>query len=153
MSTPQEYWDACLIRAWRNLNAIWQLNRMFHSITGKWPEEMEPRLRRTPTKWLPNKMQVRYYTAHYLPKINERLLNQEPDKDVALLRKLQESNYDTQNVFIKSEDEKHREYVGKVNKKDRALREYKTTMISRANEDTDGHVVKAPGRYRTGRRK
>lgn len=153
MSTPQEYWDACLIRSWRNLNAMWQLRKMFHSITGEWPEEMEPRLLRTPIKWIPSKTEVRYYTAHFLPKINDRLLAQAPEKDVFLLRKLKDSKYDTDKDYIKSEDEKHRAYVSRLNKRDRALNEYKTTMISRANEDSDGNVVKPPGRYRTGKKK
>ena len=71
MSTPQEYWDACLIRAWRNFYSLKELNKMFHSITGKWPSEMEPRLLRTSTRWLPLHMGVRYYTAQFLPKINK----------------------------------------------------------------------------------
>jgi hypothetical protein len=128
------------------------LNKMFHSITGKWPEEVEPRLLRTPRTWLPRTTGVRYYAAHFLPKINDRLLAQSPEKDVAMLRKLQESKYDTE-VVVKSEGERSRDYVRKVSLQDKRLREFKTTMISKANDDTDWHVIKAPGRYRTGRKK
>ena len=152
MSTQQEYWDACLIRAWRNFQNMSDLNKTFRSITGKWPEEVEPRLLRTPIKWMPHTTGVRYYTAQFLPKINDRLLAQKPEKDVAMLRKLQESKYDVEEA-IKSEDEKHSNYVGAVSRRDRALREYKTTMISRANEDSDWNVVKPAGRHRTGRKK
>ena len=35
MSTPQEYWDACLIKAWRNDGQLIEAFTMFQSITGK----------------------------------------------------------------------------------------------------------------------
>lgn len=142
MSTPQEYWDACLIKTWRTFGCFLDLNSMFHSIVGKWPTEIEPRLLRTPTRWTPGKMGVRYYVAHFLPKINDRLLAQPPEKDVFLLRKLQESNYDTAKDYIKSEVEIERKNNSKKNTLARRIVAHNIKAVANRNEATDWHKVK-----------
>jgi len=142
MSTPQEYWDACLIKTWRNIGTFYDLNKMFHSIVGKWPTDMEPRLLRTPLRWTPGKMQVRYYVAHFLPKINDRLHAQPPEKDVFLLRKLQESNYDTAKDYLKSETEKERDAVSRQHSFARKVNAHNIKAITERNHETDWNKVK-----------
>ena len=144
MSTPQEYWDACLIRAWRNFNSLKELNTMFHSITGQWPEKVEPRLLRKPKGFLVNTMGVRYYVAHFLPKINDRLLAQDKDKDVALLRKLKDSKYDTQDDYILSVDERERHNMGTHNRLAKQVNAHNAKAIASRNEATDWNKVKGP---------
>jgi len=151
MSTPQEYWDACLIRAWRNFNTFYDLNRMFHSITGEWPNDLEPRLLRTPKIWLPNKMGIRYYMAHFLPKINDRLLAQEPDKDVALLRKLKDSKYDSDTRFLRSDGEVDRDKVGDEMSVVKKINKHNSRAIAGRNEATDWGKVKGPIKQRRAR--
>lgn len=76
-----------------------------------------------------------------------------PDKDVELLRKVSKSKYTTLKKRDVGEDEKERNRLGAKSRKDKELRKYRTTMFSRANEDTDWNVTKAPGKYRGGRKK
>lgn len=95
MSTPQEYWDACLIKTWRNDGKIVDAYQMFKSITGETVFNRETPLLRTPKENVPIKIPVRAYVAQYLEKISKRLWEQTPDKDVLLLKKLQTSKYDT----------------------------------------------------------
>ena len=144
MSTPQEYWDACLIRVWRNLGNFYDLNKMFQSIVGKWPIDVEPRLLRSPKRWTPGGMQVRYFTAHFLPKINDRLLAQKPEKDVALLRKLKDSKYDTQDDYILSVDERERHNMGTHNRVTKQVNAHNAKAIASRNEATDWNKVKGP---------
>jgi hypothetical protein len=91
-STPQEYWDACLIMAWRNFETYGNVQKRFHSILGKYPEEIDPPLLRVP-KFFPNSSGVRAMTYTYLHKINDWLLKHEKDKDPQLLKKLKTSKY------------------------------------------------------------
>ena len=153
MSTPQEYWDACVIKAWRNFGTFADACKMFHSITKAWPNECDPPLLRYPNGFLPNTVQMRYFVAHFLPKMNDWLWKYPADKDVELLRNVGKSKYTTLKKRDVGEDEKERNRLGAKSRKDKELRKYRTTMFSRANEDTDWNVTKAPGKYRTGRKK
>lgn len=95
MSTDQEYWDACLIKTWRNCGSVMDALQLFNSITGKRADEIEPRLLRMPRLGYKYKLPVRIFMANHLEKISNRLFEQPPEKDVALLRKLKDSKYDT----------------------------------------------------------
>lgn len=93
MSTEQEYWDACLIKTWRNAGTCYDAINMFFSITGKHPENCAL-LRFIPLGY-PWNTGVRVFIANHLAKISERMWNQNIDKDILLLKKLQQSKYDT----------------------------------------------------------
>ena len=95
MSTPQEYWDACLIKTWRNDGKLIDAYQMFYSITGETVFNREPPLLRTPKENVTKKLAMRVYAAQFLEKISKRLWEQKPDKDVLLLKKLQTSKYTT----------------------------------------------------------
>lgn len=87
----QKTWDACLIRCWRlNLN-LFDVFEMYASIVGAEPTD----LLRMPRGGMPRRIGVRVFVDSYLHKISERMWSQDPAKDVLLLRKLQESSYNT----------------------------------------------------------
>jgi hypothetical protein len=68
MSTPQEYWDACLIKTWRNDGKLLDAFQMFRSVTGKRTDEIDPPLLRLPSAGVPWKLPARAYMAAYLEK-------------------------------------------------------------------------------------
>lgn len=155
MSTPQEYWDACLIRAWRNFHTFYDLDKMFHSIVGKWPNEVEPPLLRRSKAFLPKRMTVRYFTARFLPKINDRLLEQPPEKDVALLKKLKDSKYDVLSsstaAAMATEEEKSRAKMFHTGAAVRMLVAHNLKVYQERNEATDWNKTKGPVKRRRAR--
>ena len=96
MSTDQEYWDACLIKTWRNAGTCFHAMQMFQSITNKNPVECN--LLRFMNPGYPWNTGIRVFGANHLLKISERLWNQSPDKDILLLKKLRQSKYDSSKV-------------------------------------------------------
>jgi|DEB19_MinimDraft_2_1074335.scaffolds.fasta_scaffold55715_2 hypothetical protein len=92
MSTNQEYWDACLIRAWRKNIRVQDALDMFVSITGKRPSEFE--LKRIPKDGSRTYVPMRYFVAQRLERISEWLLKCGPEYDKELLRKLSASRLD-----------------------------------------------------------
>ena len=153
MSTPQEYWDACLIKTWRNIGTLKDACDMFKSIMGKWPDEYEPPLLRYPTAYLPYSVQMQYFVASYLPKMNDWLWSHAPDKDVELLRKVTKSKYTTAKKYVQTQDDKERAKIGKKHRKDKELRTLRTEMYSTRNSDTNWNVVKPASKYRGGVRR
>jgi hypothetical protein len=140
MSTPQEYWDACLIRTWRNMGTIHDVFSMFYSITGKKTEEFE--LKRLPKLGVPTWVHVRVFTAQFLPKINDWLWDKTPEKDVVLLKKLSASKYDTLDKPFKTNMEKDLSTeMGRIrtNRKRMAMNSLST---SNRNQATDWGVTK-----------
>jgi hypothetical protein len=141
VSTPQEYWDACLIKTWRNDGKISDAMSMFKSITGKYPYDyMEPLLR-TPRKNVPWTLYMRSFAAQHLEKINTRLWDQLPEKDVLLLKKLQTSSYTTSQTVTNPDRELNNERA--KYKRNRIKVGMSTLSYSARNRDTDWNVVKA----------
>jgi hypothetical protein len=139
MSTPQEYWDACLIRTWRKAGTVWDVLDMFESITKTKAAEFEPKLLRFPREGFPWKIGVRIFVAQHLSKISARLWEQPPEKDVALLQKLKNSKYDTEKNVIQDGDLKSQMRKTRVNRK---KQEFTTRAISERNTATNWNVVK-----------
>ena len=69
MSTHQEYWDACLIMAWRNFENYGDAVEKFKSITGISPHEIDPPLLRIPD-FCPYSTSIRNMTFAYLTAMN-----------------------------------------------------------------------------------
>jgi hypothetical protein len=147
MSTPQEYWDACLIRTWRQSGSVLDAMKMFESITKIRMEDVEPKLLRTPRVGFPWKIGIKIFVAEHLSKISARLWDQPPEKDVALLQKLKDSKYDTEKDVIQNSDFKNE--ISKTNKNKRKM-ELLSKHISERNKDTDWGTMKIAkrGRYR-----
>lgn len=139
MSSPQEYWDACLILAWRKAGTVWDVFDMFESITKTKATEVEPKLLRLPREGFPWRIGVRVFAAQHLSKISARLWEQPPEKDVALLKKLKESKYDTEKDTIQDSALKDQIRKTRINKK---KQEFTTRAISERNSATNWNVVK-----------
>lgn len=146
MNTLQEYWDACLIRAWRRQLSVLDAMSMFLSITGKRTDECE--LLRTPLKNTPWTTGVRVFTASYLPKINERLWDQEPEKDVALLRKLQKSKYNTEKTQYRTNADRDLANEQARNRRNKQVVELSLTKAINKNSATDWNVTKGAAKIR-----
>lgn len=140
MSTPQEYWDVCLIRTWRNHLRVLDATSMFKSITGKRLDECE--LLRVPVNNIPWSVGMRVFVSAYLPKINDWLWDHEPEKDVALLRKLSKSKYDTEKLRYRTNSDRDLEVARLKMRKDRQKKEFTTREISERNSATDWNVTK-----------
>lgn len=82
------------------------------------------------------------FTAYHLPKINDRLWDQEPEKDLALLRKLQKSKYNTEKTPYRTNADRELSNAKHKLRKDRAKKAYTTLAISERNSATDWNVVK-----------
>ena len=148
-STHQEYWDACLIRAWRSNGKLLDAIMMFKSITGEMMYEVTPPLLRTPPAGVPWKLSARAYMAQRLEKISNRLWDQPPEKDVALLKKLQTSNYTTSDGSTNTDNAMERERSQYL--RNRKKMGMSTLNVSNQNQATDWNVVK--GRARIGVRR
>ena len=153
MSTPQEYWDACLIKTWRNMGTYRDAQKMFYSIMKQWPEKIEPPLLRHPVGFLPNGMQIRYFMSTWLPKMNDWLWSHPPDKDVELLRAVTKSRYTVLEKSLKTEEDKERKALSVEKRKSHATMKLDRELWETRNKDTDWGVTKAPGKYRTRRLK
>jgi len=140
MSTPQEYWDACLIKTWRNDGKIVDAYAMFKSITGETVFNREPPLLRTPKENVPTKIPVRAYVAQHLEKISKRLWEQKPDKDVLLLKKLQTSKYDT--TQQKTQPDRELTNTQNQHRADKKRVAMNALQYSVRNQKTDWRVTK-----------
>jgi hypothetical protein len=145
MSTPQEYWDACLIRTWRQSGSVLDAMIMFKSITKINLEDVEPKLLRIPRVGFPWKIGIKVFVAEHLSKISARLWDQPPEKDVALLKKLKDSKYDTEKDAIA--DNEFKNEISKTVKNKRKI-ELLSKNNSERNKATDWGTMKTPNRGR-----
>lgn len=148
MSTPQEYWDACLIKTWRNMGTFRDAQKMFFSIMQTWPDKIEPPLLRYPTMFIPNGVQIRYFTAMFLPKINDWLWDHSPDKDVDFFKHITKSKYTVSKKRLKTEESKERYNLGQTARRLRLINGFNLQQANNRNHDTDWNVVKGPVKRR-----
>lgn len=136
----QKHWDACLIRAWRNHNSLLDAVIMFESITSK--RLTDCTLLRVPPLGMPWKIGARVFVAKHLPKINDRLWDQDPEKDVLLLRKLETSKYNTLTSAMNtsSDHELHNAQKTIAVKTKRA--NFDSKKYRQRNRDTDWNITK-----------
>jgi len=146
MSTDQEYWDACLIKTWRNDGCFLDALQMFKSITGRLVFGREEPLLRTPLEGVPLKIRVRPYVAQHLEKISRRLWDYAPEHDVALLKKLQTSKYTTTEQATNPDKEMNNERNRTLtNRKRMAMNSLQRSV---RNQATDWGVTKGAVRIR-----
>ena len=138
MSTDQEYWDACLIKTWRNNGTVGDAFDLYKSITGK---DVEPPLIRIPIGTKRPDSSIQAFVANRLEKISKRLWSQPPEKDVLLLRKLKDSKYD---ISERSTHFVDREFVNakKRNYKDEKKMKLEYHNYKNRNHSTDWGVTK-----------
>ncbi len=148
MSTLQEYWDACIIKTWRQHGSFLDAVIMFRSITGidLMLEKDRRAVLRTPKHYFPAHTGIRLFVAQYLPKISDRLFNQPPEKDVLLLRKLSTSKYDVEDkAYTNALDHEHKNLSNKL-KRNRLRMGSATLSVRNRNHDTNWNVVKGSRR-------
>jgi len=146
MNTLQEYWDACLIRSWRRQLCLLDAMSMFLSLTGKRIDECE--LLRTPRDNTPWKTGVRVFTAYHLPKINDKLWEQEPEKDILLLRKLQTSKYTTEKTAYRTNADRDLANERARSRRNKQVVELSLTKAINKNSATDWNVTKGAAKIR-----
>ena len=144
MSTDQEYWDACLIKTWRNDGKLIDACSMFKSVTGRLVFDRDEPLLRTPAIGVPLKLRVRPYVAQHLEKISRRLWDYSPEHDVALLKKLQTSKYTTSTTQTNPDREMNNARNRDIN--DRKRLAIFSIQKSVRNQATDWGVTKGTGR-------
>lgn len=145
--TPEElqkYWDALFIRGWRQDQTIYDVVSSWHSITKQRLDESN--LLRVPKPTYPWKGRIKVFAAAFLPNINEWLWAHEPSEDVNLLRKLQDSKYDTLPTAYVTQGARDTNTMRKRLKKDKARNAVITRNFTNRNHDTDWNVVKGPVR-------
>ena len=133
----QKWWDALLIKGWRD---FWQLSeayQQFKSITGK--DWRDCQLLRKPPYSFMYKNSIRAYTANFLPKINDWLLEHPKERDAELLRKLQTSKYDAKDMRHEGPEKKN---GGKKMRANEKLISIMTEKIANRNQATNWNVVK-----------
>ena len=129
MSTDQEYWDACLIKTWRNDGKLIDAYSMFKSITGRTVFGREEPLLRTP----------------------KELWDYSPEHDIALLKKLQTSKYTTSTT--QTNPDREMTNARNQHKDDKKRLAMFSLQRSVRNQATDWGVNKGTGRgARVGRR-
>lgn len=145
----QRTWDECLISAWRSDGVLFCAINEWQRITGLSFEEHLQDLRRAPPWGYPWKSRSRVFVAQFLDKISNRLWNQPPERDAALIDKLQTSTYTS---LRGPESEGMRE----LRKEQRALRKNREKIAlnvhiyGERNSRTDWGVTKS-ARGRIGR--
>lgn len=140
MSTPQEYWDAYLILGWRKFWKVCELIDAFESTTKLVVRDTE--LLRGLPKFYPYLGEVRGFVASFLPKINERLLVQPTERDVALLKALKTSKYDSAQRFKMASEDKERVSLARKHRNDAARNAVMYQKKKNRNHSTDWNVTK-----------
>jgi len=148
----QRIWDECLIAAWRSDGAVLYAVNEWQRITGLSFEEHQPSLRRVPHLGYPWKIRVRVFAAQHLDKISDRMWDQPPERDAALIDKLQTSTYTTQRAVIQSEAVRELQSERRRLNKNRATMALDIHNHSDRNHNTDWGVTKASNRRVGGRR-
>ena len=138
-TSDQKNWDAALIKTWRNAGSLLDAMILFKAISGKQVDQCDPPLRRMPPLNFPWKVGIRVFVAKFLSKISKRLWEQDPSKDILLLRKLETSTYDTEKDEIRDRelDNEREQYIR--NRKKVAM---STLEYSNRNQATDWGVNK-----------
>ena len=136
----QEYWDACLIRHWRQfgniLDAIYQWERLTNL---RWSET---ELLRKPSPSFPLKIGVRAFVAAFLPKINDWLLDHPKEKDIDLLKKLKGSKYTTSKQKTKSQILADQKRLSRSTKKEISISNLDKDKWINRNRNTDWKITK-----------
>lgn len=142
MDTLQTKWDAALIKTWRLDGRLQDTINLFNFLNGNITFSFDLNLKRIPAGGFPWTVHVRVFMDQFLPKINERLWSQSPEKDVLLLRKLATSNYDTYNKPIRNSLLASTQ-VGHKIRKSKSIMEYEFRNWANRNNKTDWNKVKS----------
>ena len=143
--SDQKNWDAALIKTWRNAGSVFDAMTLFTALSGKHIQDIDPPLKRIPRAGFPWKIGIRIFVANHLSKINKRLWEQTPDKDILLLRNLETSSYDTEKDVIHDSELNIQILQHRRNRKKVAM---SALEASNRNQATDWNVTKGAVRIR-----
>lgn len=134
----QRIWDTCLLQYWRSAGTLGQLISDFEKQTGKL--FLQCSLLRIPPRGFPWQIGVKVFTNQRLSKIDQRMWNMSPERDAALIEKLQTSKYTTssQNTNPDSNIRKEQRAI----KKNSDKIELETKNYMNRNQKTDWKTVK-----------
>jgi hypothetical protein len=134
----QRIWDTCLLETWRSDSKLMVTVAKFNERAGVKLTEME--LRRVPPFGFPWTVGVRVFVHERLEKISNRMWNMPPERDAALIEKLQTSTYDTANQNLNRDNDLALEK--RHDKKNREKLMLDSRNYSRRNQKTDWSTVK-----------
>jgi hypothetical protein len=86
------------------------------------------------------------FVANFLPKVSERLWNQKPEVDEALIAKLQTTNYDTVKNAVATKNDRELVHQGRKTRRSMAKVALGAKIYSERNHNTDWNVTKASAR-------
>lgn len=144
----QRLWDATLVQTWRRFGTLHDAIDAWQAVAKQSPFSPDLQLRRIPPGGMPWKIGVRVFVASYLPKISDRLWAQPPERDEALVDKLQGSNYTTQTKALRSDTRRDMENLGRDTKVNRARLAGDQVLYGLRQKDSDWTTTKAPVRRR-----
>lgn len=134
----QRIWDTCLLETWRSDSKLMVTVSKFNEEAGV--KLTEVKLRRVPPFGYPWTVPVRVFVHERLEKIGNRMWNMPPERDAALIEKLQTSTYDTANQNLNRDNDLARER--RQEKKNREKLMLDSRNYSRRNQKTDWSTVK-----------
>jgi len=139
----QRAWDTALIQFWRQTGKTGKLLDVINQWereTGAAFRDHWPSLKRAPPPGYPWMAGVRTFVAAMLPLISDRLWKQPPERDAALIDKLQTSGYTTHKVVTNQTDRDKNRLKRQTDKSHQKMTLNATRYAAR-NHDTDGNVV------------
>lgn len=144
----QRTWDTALIQSWRQSGNLLDAIQQWENQTGASFRESFADLKRTPPPGYFWRAGVRTFVAAMLPLISDRLWKQPPERDAALIDKLQTSGY-TARKAASTEADRDRRRLQRETDKNHEKMTLSAAVYGSRNHDTDGNVVK--GRRRRAR--
>jgi len=139
----QLLWDQAMVRAWRRFDSVLDAMIFWKATTQMSVFDVSPPLRRLPPVGMPWKIGMRSFVARKLPKISDRLWAQPPERDEALIAKLQGSTYDTLTSDHQSNSDRELYYERKRSHKNSEVLKLDSARRSDRNRDSDWSTTKA----------
>jgi hypothetical protein len=139
-------WDRALIDAWRKAKPVWVAMVTWEEATGKRFYDHDKDMKRVPNYGFPRGIGTRVFVANFLPKVSERLWNQKPEVDEALIAKLQTTNYDTVKNAVATKNDRELVHQGRKTRRSMAKVALGAKIYSERNHNTDWNVTKASAR-------
>lgn len=139
--TPEELqrvWDTILLQSWRSDLKLQGAVNEFRRVTGE--KITDHKLRRIPPLGFPWYVSVRVFVAERLEKISNRMWSMPPERDAALVDKLQGSTYDTADQRLNPDAESAKEKRWTAKNRQKVTLE--TTNYAKRNKKTDWSTVK-----------
>lgn len=141
----QRTWDTALIQSWRQSGNLLDAIQQWENHTGASFQECFTDLKRTPPPGYFWKAGARSFVAAMLPLISDRLWKQPPERDAALIDKLQTSGY-TIHKKPQTDADRDRQRLKRSTAKNQQKITLSITKYADRNSATDGRTVSGSAR-------